>query len=83
MEIIEALRSALDQAGAACAVLTGKTNPKKSYFPFADSGPELTKVIKGRCKDLPGEIISLFRSFQPYQGGNDPLWAMNKIAANT
>src|SRR5262245_61209963 len=80
MEIIEALRSALDQAGFACARLDGKPNAKSAYFPMADTGPDLANVIKGRCKDLPPDIVTLFRSFMPYKGGNDPLWAMNKIA---
>jgi hypothetical protein len=80
MEIIESLRSALDQAGFACADLAGTSNAKSAYYPFADTGPKLADVIKGRCKDLPDDIVTLFRSFQPYQGGNDPLWAMNKIA---
>jgi hypothetical protein len=80
VEIIEALRSALDQTGYACAILAGRTDPKRAYFPFADSEPELANTIRGRCKDLPSEIVSVFRSFQPYKGGNDPLWAMNKMA---
>jgi hypothetical protein len=80
MEVIEALRSALDQVGFACAALAGKPNAKSAYYPFADTGAELANTIKGRCKDLPSDIVSLFRSFQPYKGGNDPLWAMNKIA---
>jgi hypothetical protein len=85
MEIIEGLRSALDQAGFARAVLDGKAPAKikSAYFPVADSGAELANVIKGRCKDLPDDIVTLFRSFMPYKGGNDPLWAMNKIRQRT
>jgi hypothetical protein len=49
MEIVEALRSVLDQAGFACAVIAGKPNPKSAYFPIADTGPDLANVIKGRC----------------------------------
>jgi len=33
----------------------------------------------GNCKDLPPEIITLFRGFKPYKGGNDLLWALNQI----
>jgi hypothetical protein len=33
----------------------------------------------GRFKDLPQEMISLFRSLQPFKGGNDLLWALNKL----
>lgn len=83
MEIIEALRSALDQAGFACAVLTGKPDAKSALFPFADDESSLANAIKGRCKDLPADIVTLFRSFQPYKGGNDALWAMNKIRHST
>lgn len=77
---IEALRHTLDQIGYACALLAGKANPRCAYFPFASSGGELAAVIRGRCKDIPSDIVSVFRSYQPYQGGNDELWAMSKIA---
>jgi hypothetical protein len=83
VEIIEALRSVLDQVGFACATLAGKANAKKAYFPFADTSAQLADVIKGRCRDLPDEIATLFRSYMPYAGGNDTLWAMNKIRQGT
>jgi hypothetical protein len=34
----------------------------------------------GRAKDVPPQIQSLFCGFQPYQGGNDVLWALNEVA---
>jgi hypothetical protein len=81
----EALRSALDQAGFASSVASGKINPKRTHFPIADSLAQLeTDVIgRGRCKDLPPEILALFRSFQPYKGGNDLIWALNQVANGT
>jgi hypothetical protein len=82
IEIVEALRAALDQAGYATAVISGNQRRKETYFPFAESGAGLATVIAGRCKDLPSDIVSLFRSFQPYKGGNDTLWALNRMAAN-
>jgi hypothetical protein len=81
-EAIEALRSALDQAGYAAAVAGGAVRPKSSYFPIADFPGELDHVIKRRCKDIPPDVVTLFRSFRPYKGGNGLVWAMNK-ACNT
>lgn len=81
-EAIEGLRSALDHAAFATASLSGVKNSKSAYFPVSSSATELDSVIKGRCKDIPPDIIALFRSFKPYQGGNDLIWALNK-ACNT
>lgn len=81
-EAIEGLRSALDQAAFATAVISGVKHSKSAYFPISSSAAELDKVIKGRCKDIPPDIVSLFRSFNPYKGGNDLIWALNS-ACNT
>jgi len=81
-EAIEGLRSALDHAAFATAVLNGVKHSKSAYFPISSSASELDNVIKGRCKDIPPDIVSLFRSFNPYKGGNDLIWALN-TACNT
>jgi len=78
-EALEAIRSSLDQAAYAAAVCSGKIAPKSALFPIADSAADLENGIKGRCKDLPPEIVALFRSFKPYKGGNDAIWTMNKL----
>jgi hypothetical protein len=80
-EALEALRSALDQTSYAAAVASGKVAPKKTQFPISDSVAELENLIVGRkvCKDVPEEIVSLFRSFKPYKGGNHYLWALNQL----
>ena len=80
-EAIEALRSALDQAAFATAVASGKPQAKSAYFPIGDDAPGLENVIKGRCKDIPPDIVTLFRSLKPYQGGNDAIWVLNKLCA--
>lgn len=78
-DAIEHLRSTLDQSGYAAALLGGIKEPKNSYFPFADTSAQLANVVKGRCKDLPEAIADLFGSFNPYETGNYPLWALNKL----
>lgn len=79
-EAIEGLRAALDKTAFVIA-----RNPlaKSAYFPIADSAADLENVIKGRCKDLPPEIVSYLRIFLPYKGGNDLIWAMNKARQRT
>ena len=79
IEALEGLRSVLDQTAYACAIAAGKINPKFAYFPIADDLSGLETGIKGRTKDLPDKIVALFRGFKPYKGGNDTLWALNKL----
>ena len=70
-EAIEALRSALDKASYAAAECSGKINPKSCYFPIADSSIDLESVIKRRCKDVPPDIVALFRMVKPHKDGNN------------
>ena len=79
VDCTDSLRSALDQVGYASAVSAGCADPKSTYFPFAGSLAELDNVIARRCRDLPPDIVTLFRGFQPYKGGDDLLWAMNRV----
>lgn len=74
------LREALDYACHAIAVAAGKVRPGSAYFPFAGAVDELDGKIAWNCKDIPQEIWPLLRAFKPYKGGNDLLWALNRIA---
>ncbi len=78
-EIVGKLRSALDGAGYAVALASGKSAPKSTAFPFSGSLASLSNAIGGRCKDIPAPIQSLFCGFQPYRGGDDLLWSLNEI----
>lgn len=75
------MRATLDHAGYAVAVAANpaRKNPTCTAFPFARSAAELENAIKGRSKDIPKEILALFRSFKPYKGGNNLLCALNEI----
>jgi hypothetical protein len=82
IEAVEHLRAALDHLGYAASVLGGKREPKSAYFPIADSAAKLeTDVIgRGRCKDLPPDILALFRTFEPCYGGKAAaVWTLNRI----
>jgi hypothetical protein len=79
-EALFTLRAVLDQIGYAASVASGKVRPKNTYFPIADDAAGLKNVIRrGRCKDLPNEILTLFCGFEPYECGNKPIWTLNKL----
>jgi hypothetical protein len=73
---IENLRAALDHTACSVVPFCHKT---KTAFPFGDSKGEFEGHLKSKGKHLPDEIKSLFRAFKPYQRGNPPLWALNKL----
>lgn len=78
-DICHQIRSVLDQIGwATSRLIHAKGNC--TYFPFARSEGELQNVIARRCKHLPPDIVTLFRSFRPYKGGDDLLWSVNEAA---
>jgi hypothetical protein len=79
-DAVNNLRAVLDQIGYAIAVANGAKNPTKgTYFPFGETVSELDANIKTSCKKIPNEIVTLFRSFKPYKGGDNLLWALNRI----
>jgi hypothetical protein len=85
IEILEATRSALDQCAYAAAKISGNTRLKRTQFPISDTYDNLLNLITGRkvCEDVPLEIVAIFVAFNPYQGGNGELWALNKLRNST
>ena len=73
------LRSALDQAGYAASVAIGGKG-KETYFPFGDTIAEVKSRRAGGSKEIPPEIFAVMEGFKPYQGGDDLLWSLNKLA---
>jgi hypothetical protein len=85
VDAIYNLRTSLDSAvyeiALTAAVFTGKIKPKKEqFFPFAGGSVEFENNLKGRCQDVPEEIYPVFRAFEPYKGGDDVLWALNRLS---
>lgn len=78
-EIIQGLRSALDNAVFAIALSAGVKDPRNAAFPFAGTIADMASAL-GRCKDIPAQIHPLFCGFQPYRDGNEYLWALNKLS---
>lgn len=75
------LRDALDHAVfSATVAINGGGEPTKTGFPFAEDMAGVQGRLNGRkLADNAPEIRPVLASFNPYEGGNDILWAMNKI----
>lgn len=80
-EAVHQIRSALDNACFGIASATcGNQDPLHAYFPFGGSSVEFENNMRGRCKDVPEKLFPIFRAFKPYKGGDDVLWALNRVA---
>jgi hypothetical protein len=77
-EVVGALRTALDSSVFDIALAAGVADPRNAAFPFAGTLGEMAGAL-GRCKDVPEPIKSLMCGFAPYRGGNETLWALNKL----
>lgn len=78
-DCVNNLREALDHAMYALAVAAGCPKPRNAYFPFSGSSDDFERNLKGRCADVPKEIYPLLRSFEPYKGGSEALYALNSV----
>jgi hypothetical protein len=80
--IVDDLRAALDHALFGVARI-GKpataAHLLNAYFPFAGDPAQFENNMKGRCKDVPKELYPLLRSYQPYKGGSELLFALNEV----
>jgi hypothetical protein len=71
------LRATLDQIGYSAAIASGKVKPRSTKFLF---GGDVKDLSNWNSKDLPAEIVDLFRSTEPYEHGSGQLlWAINKL----
>jgi hypothetical protein len=78
--IVDDLRSALDHALFGIARIGKPTSgPLNAYFPFAGDIAHFENNLRGRCKDVPVELWPILRSYEPYKGGNELLWALNEV----
>jgi hypothetical protein len=78
-DIVDNLRSALDHAMHGVAIASGCQNPRNAYFPFSREAAKFEAALKGRSKDVPEQIYPLLRSYEPYKGGSEALWALNQV----
>jgi hypothetical protein len=78
------LRTALDQVGHSCAWAAGNAVNSGTYFPFGATEADMENTImRGNCKNIPPDIVTLMRTFKPYRTTDrlPLLWAINKAAS--
>ncbi|MFZ5522799.1 MAG: hypothetical protein ACOY9D_01775 [Pseudomonadota bacterium] len=78
--IINDLRHALDQAVCDGAIMLGAPNAKNTYFPFAKDPADFRVKLKDKCRKVRPDLVDFIQKFKPYLGGDDLLWALNRIA---
>jgi len=78
--IINDLRHALDQAVCDGALILGASNSKNIYFPFAKDLADFNVVLKDKCRKVRPDLVDFIKNFNPYFGGDNLLWALNKLA---
>lgn len=89
MDIIENLRSALDQAGYGIATAGGQVPPESGQlnakFLIGDTPQYVWSQLnatKGPCSHIPTafrDMMWRFRPFKPSMGGHPSLWIVNKL----
>jgi hypothetical protein len=77
-DAIHNLRTSLDLLANDLVALCG-AQPKKVYFPFADSVEGLEIAIKQKMRGASPEVLDLIRSLQPYRDGNIGLRALHDL----
>jgi hypothetical protein len=80
-DAVNNLRAALDQIWVTIARASHAIGPtEQAYFPIANSAAKLENNINSGCKKFHQDILSLLRGFQPYKGGNDLIWTLNRVS---
>ncbi|MFK0161765.1 hypothetical protein [Rhizobium sp. NPDC090279] len=75
------LRDALDHAVyASTRLLTGKQDPGETGFPFGVDAAAVSREVNGkRLKGNAPEIRPVLEAIKPHKGGNDQLYALNRL----
>jgi len=82
VDAIDNLRAALDLAWWNLAVTAGFIAPiAEAYFPFADNVSKFDRMLRLGFKNFSQEILAVPMGFKPNEGGDDLLFALNRIAA--
>lgn len=78
--IVTELRAALDHAVYAASVATGsRAKYTRTAFAFGDDPAAYIAEIDKRCAHVPPDIKTLLYGLNPYPGGDETLWRLNKL----
>ena len=80
VETVEGLRASLDHVMAPIVERVGIGRGDKIHFPIADSAGGLKHILEaGSLKGLPADIKARLMMYKPYKGGNEIIWALNRV----
>lgn len=74
------LRHALDHAIFASRKVLNPKASRKTYFPIGENESSFNGEVKRKCDGVHQGIVEVVRSFRPFNGGDELLWGMCKIA---
>lgn len=78
-EVIQNLRSALDNTAYWLFSKTSNGDGGKIYFPISEDIKKYEEEKGKRTEGISQEARDLIDSFLPYKGGNDVLWQIHKL----
>jgi hypothetical protein len=78
-DVVANLRAALDQAVFASTMAIRGKELDGTKFPFGDDAKGASDNAKGKCKDVPHDVVDYLLRFEPYRMGNPLLWGLNKL----
>jgi hypothetical protein len=78
-EVVHQLRSALDHVACQLVEANHASITKKTAFPIFDSADECEARIEGILKGASVEAIRFIKALKPYNGGNQPLFALHRL----
>jgi hypothetical protein len=77
-DAVHNLRSALDHLVWQLVEAAGN-KPNRCQFPIYESAPKRESDLLAQVKGVAPDAVSLILALQPYQSGNDALWAVHEI----
>ncbi|MEO8557415.1 MAG: hypothetical protein ABI439_00015 [Rhodospirillales bacterium] len=77
-DAVHNFRAALDILANELVSLSG-SQPRKAYFPFADTADGLEDQIKQKMRGAAADIVNAIRALKPYRGGNETLRALHDL----
>jgi hypothetical protein len=81
-DAIHNLRSTLDHLATqlhGAGIFKAGVPLKYAHFPFYDSASEYKSQRPGIVKSTRKDVMDAIDASEPYQGGNDSLWALHKL----
>lgn len=78
-DVVSNARAVLDHATFASAVALGVADPRHTKFPVGDIEADVRGRAVKEMADCDPAVLDIIFRCQPWKGGNEALWAMNKL----